>query len=549
MFRPQHAASEAADTASKRLRPSRNGVGRAGWRAHLRRGARAGLAIGTAAISIAGCAVTPPIAPDERPRSFAIEHPVTTTLGRIHLRHAENRPKASGFRLITTGRDAFNVLLALSRIAEKSLDLQYYIWRADRTGHLMLGAVLDAAKRGVRVRLLLDDMDLEWGDGALERLSFHPNIEVRLFNPFAAREFGMADILFDFGRITHRMHNKAFIADNSVAIVGGRNVGDQYFSVNEAANYRDLDLLAAGPIVRDVSASFDEFWNSAWSVPIGAISEANGARAGVATLRSIVGRGSVASADDLYAERGSRRSPVATLEDTYARLVWTDEAVLLVDRANKPATEEPTLVQEMRAALSGAIRKEALLEIAYLIPGDSGVDLLCSAVEAGIRIRVLTNSFASNDVLSAYGAYRKFREPLVRCGVELYEMRADPDFVRTEWRWLSPSSDAYLHTKAAVLDDEHVLVGSFNMDPRSVSLNTEIALLVRNRQLAKEATEFIENGMSPDNAWRLAMEGEDIVWVEDSGGVTKRLDSEPGGDLWRSLVSSVISLLPIEDHL
>ncbi len=207
------------------------------------------------------------------------------------------------------------------------------------------------------------------------------------------------------------------------------------------------------------------------------------------------------------------------------------------------------MVRDLRAELEGTIERDLLIEMAYLIPGEDGVAALCRLVDKGVRVRVLTNSFASNDVVTAYSGYRKYREPLVRCGVDLYEMRTDAGFVRDKWTWVKPSSTAYLHSKAAVVDGQDVVVGSFNMDPRSIDLNTEIALLVRSRRLAADVTDFIEDGMSPPNAYRLALEDGDLVWIERNGGAPRRLESEPGGTFWRSLTSKVISLFPLDGQL
>lgn len=504
--------------------------------------------------AVTACSTTAVPTSQDQPKSYALRDPASTSFGRLSAQRASAHPDASGFATITSGREAFLSIVALTRLAEKTLDLQYYIWRADTTGRIVLSEIVEAAERGVRVRLLLDDMDLEWEDRELERLSAHPNIEVRLFNPFAGRETGLMDILFDFKRITHRMHNKAYIADNSIAIVGGRNIGDRYFSANEEANYRDLDLYAAGPIVRDISASFDDFWNSDWSIDVGRIDGdrvggAEKAQASYGQVREALKRVADAHAGGVYGRDDAPKPPRRVVEEALDRLVWTGQAALLADRANKPETAVSALVRELRAKLGGTVQKQLLIETAYLIPGDRGVDALCQFVGNGVEVHVLTNSFASNDVVTAFSGYRKFREPLVRCGVDLYEMRTDAGFVRKDWRWLNASSTAYLHTKAAVLDGQDVIVGSFNMDPRSIDLNTEIALLVRSRRLADDVTAFIEDGMSPPNAYRLAMEDGDVVWIERSDGKTARLDDEPGVSFWRSLVGKVISFLPLEGQL
>lgn len=499
--------------------------------------------------ALAGCATPKPPDTGGRPASVALAAQQSTALGKEAAKYRARHRGQSGFSLVTTGRDAYLDLTALVALAQKTLDLQYYIWRADGTGREMLAAVVDAAERGVRVRLLLDDMDLSWKDGELETLNALPNVEVRVFNPFSSRDVGLVDLVFDYDRVNHRMHNKVFVADNSIALLGGRNVGDQYFSVDEAGNYRDLDLYTIGPIVGEISRSFDDFWNSAWSVPIAKLDKSERPAPTFDDMRRMLIAAEKTPESPFEDLDQVRDRPMQRVRQTLDGLIWTAKAELLVDRANKPATEESKLLQEARAELRGTVKKDMLLETAYLIPGDRGVKRLCARVEQGVRVRILTNSFASNDVITAYAGYRKFREPLLRCGVELYEMRADAGFVKTDWNWVKPTSAAYLHTKAAVLDGRDIVIGSFNMDPRSINLNTEIALLVRSPELAADVSRFIEDGMAVTNAYRLALEDGQVVWIGGDEKEQKRLEEEPGGDMWRSFVSSVLSLLPIEGQL
>ena len=497
----------------------------------------------------AACSTVPIADNASRPKTYALENPRPTLLHRLYVQHASAHGGKSGFALVKTGRDSYLALSALTRLAQKTLDLQYYVWRGDTTGRLLLGSVLEAAERGVRVRLLLDDMENGWKDRELKQLSALPNIEIRLFNPFAGRETGFFDFLFDFERVDHRMHNKAFIADNSIAVVGGRNVGDQYFAINDNANFRDLDLFASGPIVRDISQNFDSFWNSAWSVPIDRIDDAPVPQASSTRLREkLIPKDRKNTAEfQRFLESGKPpRQEVARFLD---RSVWTNQAVLLADHASKPSSAHSNLLREARIELNGTLKKDLLLETAYLIPGDRGVTRLCGLVHRGIHVRILTNSFTSDDVISAYAGYRKFRPSLLRCGVELYEMRADPQFVRTEWNWVRPKSKANLHTKAAVLDEKDVVIGSFNMDPRSAKLNTEIALLVRNHPLAAEVTAFIEAGMAPSNAYHLKLADGSIEWIGSGPDHDVPLLKEPGSDAWRAFVCDVLSLLPIEGQL
>lgn len=496
---------------------------------------------------IAGCAQVPVENTATRPHSAAIDNPGDTGLGQLAGSHAP-AAEMSGFAPVSAGHDAFRLLYGLTLMSERSIDVQYYIWRNDRTGRLLLAALADAAERGVRVRLLLDDLELEWPDGELARLSTHPNVEVRIFNPFVGRDLKLIDAVFDFQRVTHRMHNKAFIADNTFALVGGRNIGDSYFAAHDGPNYRDLDLLATGPIVRDISASFDAFWNSAWSISVEKIQPPSGEAFSLETFekqlrdRAKDGRGFPTAADmDGTALRGH-------IEARTADLVWTRQAAVLADSPSKPATSEPEVLQELREVIDG-VSRSMLVEMAYFIPGEDGLDALCGMVRDGVDIRILTNSFASNDVITAYSAYRKFREPAVRCGIQLHELRNDPGLIRGDIEGHKDTSSANLHTKAAVLDGEDVLIGSFNFDPRSIHLNTEIALLVRSEELAAAVSDFIEDSLTPEHAYHLVLNDHELAWVVSEGGEQKITHDEPRTTFWRSVASFLISLLPIQQQL
>jgi putative cardiolipin synthase len=461
---------------------------------------------------------------------------------------AARHERRSGFALLTSGPEAFAARSDLAALAERTLDVQYYVWEDDASGRLLTAALLRAADRGVRVRVLLDDTHTVGRDSDLALLDSHPNIQVRLFNPLAERDWRLMDALREFPRINHRMHNKAFIADNAAAIAGGRNVGDAYFTADPAANFRDLDALAVGPVVRELSRSFDDFWNSGWSVPIRALvrERAEPARLGRLAARLEANTG---SAGALPFERGAdRTSPDELLRRLRDGLVW-GEATVVADRPDKPATERPVLLEGLRALLRESGSREVLIESAYLIPSEGEIGRLCRLVAGGSRVRVLTNSLASTDVVLAYVAYAKRRARLLRCGVELYELRADARLVR-RWRWLSGRSTAALHTKAIVVDRRQVVVGSFNLDPRSAKLNTELAVVVDSPALAADVAAFVEDGMAPENAWRLGLDRDGhTVWLGDEGDRPVRLTRAPMAGFWRALGLDLLWPLPIDGQL
>lgn len=498
---------------------------------------------------LAACAgtVAPP-GPPHPVETHAIPDPDTTELGRLFDGEAQRHPGLSGFDLITSGRTAFEARYAFARLAQRTIDAQYFLWAGDATGRNMLQALLDAADRGVRVRLLLDDLNLQGSDVNLDALNAHPNFQVRLFNPFATRSFRMFDFLTDFDRVDHRMHDKAFIVDNSIAVLGGRNIADQYFAVNDEANFRDVDLFAAGPIVRAASREFDQFWNSPWSTSFYTLDRMHPSPEALSALEQRLH--AKIDGDNTYPFRTELDEPyLEHLVDTVPhRLIW-GKASLLYDEPDKPETSAPDVADELKAKVGGKLQHELLLESAYFVPEEAGVANLCALVRRGVSVRVLTNSLASTDEAAVYAGFMRHRDDLLRCGVELHELRPDAAFVRRDWTWLSTRSEAQLHTKAAVFDDTEVLVGSFNMDPRSRNLNTEIAVLVQSPALADKVAHFIEGGMSPANSFRLALENGQVVWLASNQGHEVRFTRSPVTGWWERFSVDLLSLLPIEPEL
>ncbi len=465
---------------------------------------------------------------------------LTPSMGRLERLCRRYAPDGgrSGFTLVATGLEAFLTLHGLTVAAERTLDVQYYLWENDGSGRRLLAALLDAADRGVQVRLLLDDIGAPSSDPELARLDAYPNVEVRLYNPFP-RRFGLVlGVLFQSRRVSRRMHNKAFVADRTAAVVGGRNVGDRYFEFDARANFRDLDLFAAGPAVEQVAASFDAFWDSEWSRPIGVIDRG---RWRLADMRSTVrrglrrriqreGKGPYPASEGLR-----RRSYRALVEQRFANLIVAEEATVLVDRPDKPKSGEPRLLEMLLARLDRSPETEILIESAYFVPAGRGVWLFSHLARSGVAVRILTNSAGSGEVAVAHAAYRKYRRPLLRAGVELYELRADAG--AGAWQ-------QNLHTKAAVIDRREVFVGSLNVDPRSAVLNTEIGLLVRSPALAARVAAFIEDGMGPAKAYRPVLDAGRLGWRVAGDPTVRR--GEPGVSLWRLLLVRLLALLPLD---
>ena len=460
-------------------------------------------------------------------------------------------PEASGAALLDDAVQAFVARARTARAAERSLDVQYYIWRHDLTGRLLEHELMAAAERGVRVRLLIDDMGSPGRDDALLAMDAHPNLEVRLFNPARNRAGGFRRAIemgLRFVGFNRRMHNKAWVADNRVAIVGGRNVGDEYFDASDAMNFQDADLLLLGPAVAQTSVIFDAFWNSAAVVPLHAL-HAQGSRwtdddfaqrrrqwqaeaAESAWVRALAGRDDL---DDKLARGG------LTLHWSPSIRVLSDppeKAAPLASQRDRPAW----LLYDLMALLYSAERDSWLIS-PYFVPGEGGTLLMAGQARRGVTVRVLTNSLVANDVPLVHAGYRDYRAPLLAHGVQLYELKPGAQGPARE---LIGSSGASLHTKAFVVDGARGFVGSFNFDPRSAQLNTEMGVVFDHPALAAEVKRLFDHGTRPEAAWRVTLDGLALRWH----GADERVwthEPEAGRGL-RALVW-LLSWLPIESQL
>jgi putative cardiolipin synthase len=496
-------------------------------------------------ISTTSCATLPEDYP--RTTSTAFQKHLETSVGQLFEEVAEQHPDKSGFAIIRHGRKAFTARIALTELAEKSLDVQYYIWEADATGRILAERIVKAADRGVRVRILVDDINLAGRDALVAAMDAHPNIEIRIFNPFANRDKRGFDFLIDLNRINHRMHNKLMVMDNAVAIVGGRNIGDHYFGVATDANFRDLDIAAAGPVVRDTSRVFDHFWNGDWAVPIAALVNQHFTEADLKSLMETVHK---RIAEDKYPypldqDVNDLKSELTVIRDRFiwapGRIVWDDPAAI------KEGITEGVMIQELFRK-ADTLQSELLMESAYFVTQDKAFQGVKKLTERGVRVRVLTNSLASNDVVAAHAGHAKRRKQLIENGMELYELRPDAGAVKQ--RVITGESKAALHTKAVVFDRESVFIGSFNLDPRSASINTEAGLYVESPELAEQVVAYMNEGVQPQNSYRVLLdEHGDLVWVTEIDGQEVRYHKEPESSFGQRFMSGFIMLLPVEHQL
>ncbi|MEJ2522185.1 MAG: phospholipase D family protein [Gammaproteobacteria bacterium] len=501
-------------------------------------------------LMVSGCTSLPETV--ERVPSHAISDNDSTSLGRLVAAQAEKHPGQSGFALVKEGRWAFTARVALANAAERTLDAQYYIWEEDGTGFRLAQTLLDAADRGVRVRVLLDDLDVK-SDEFVASLDAHPFVEIRVFNPSANRSAKGLGFLSEFGRLNHRMHNKVMITDGAMAIVGGRNIGDHYFQVDPESNFRDLDIMAAGPVVTDISATFDYFWNGAWSFPIASLVDRTYGEDDLAAVRRRMGK-AIAENPYPYSVEDDEVAVRAAFGPGLDRLTWAPGQVVADDPASlKKIKDEELATGEIMAALRtklSTIEKTLLIESAYFVLTDESIDEARRLVDRGVRVRILTNSLVSNDVLAAHAGYEKRRKDLLETGVELYELRPDSG-MEIDQSVTGRESKAGLHTKAFMFDDSGIFVGSFNLDPRSANLNTEFGIYVESPALAADLAGFMDDGVSARNAYRVELDSQgDLVWIETrADGTEIRYDKEPTSTWGQRVTADFIRLLPVESQL
>lgn len=525
------------------------------------------------ALLLAACSTLPPATSLDRPVSHALAAPQTTPLGRSLAPLEAAHPGQSGFRLLTDGTDALQMRIALARATTKTLDLQYYIAAQDTTGRLLLAAALHAADRGVRVRMLVDDLNFDDSRQLMAALATHPSIEMRVFNPFGSTHesvFARTEDLFTrIDRFSHRMHNKAMIADDEVAIVGGRNLGDEYFSASPTLQFRDLDVLAAGPIVDDVSASFDTFWNSAGAYPLATLDRHRYTTKDLNTVREMLRAHWRAQASAVDAKPHDAEPLASRIAHDRLGLVWADASLSADSPRKATAPQAPYLSPPMHGLaeqLRGADH-EVLILSPYFVPHDAGVQLLRELTQRGVRVVVLTNSMASTDAIAVQAGYSPYRVPLLKSGVELYEYEP---LQREHSRYFAGSgsnSRASLHAKAYVIDRRTLVIGSLNFDPRSAHLNTELALFIDSAPLAGEVAQLIDHAMSPSVCYhvQLATPAETeklrslgspvsgLTWTGDepspTGPYLRTWSLDPEAGFMRNALTGLFLMLPIDSQL
>lgn len=481
-------------------------------------------------------------------KSYGVASSQDTKIYSSIKHHLTNHPKENGFYPLITGEEAFSARIAAVAEAERTLDLQYYIWHNDETGRSLLRQIILAADRGVRVRLLLDDLNEGQYDKGLLILDSHPLVEVRLTNPFAHRDLRFLDAtrLYEVNR---RMHNKVFLADNQIGIVGGRNIGDEYFDASEGMNFGDFDIWSIGPIVGELSHEFDTYWNSNIAYPITSLAKGEISSDDLEKLRNRAVIDQKKALKSTYAERLMDRGTIDRFLEKKFPLFW-GQAQAVYDPPEKldPKKKTKLLSYDLKKHLLET-QKELILISPYFIPGKDGMKIFSDLKKKNVETWVLTNSLASNDVASVFAGYRKYRKDLVKDGINLYELLPKAETKDTEKKTFGSSgSSSGLHGKLLVFDQKKIFVGSMNLDPRSHSLNTEMGIIIHCPELGRYISHQFKKVVD-DNAYRVSLKNDKVQWEVNVNGKKETFENEPETNRWERFKANVSTLVIPESLL
>jgi putative cardiolipin synthase len=499
------------------------------------------------ALFVSSCATLPPAPPQPYVKSLA---PATSgTLSEFTERVAAGlKDEHSAYLLLSRNDDALNWRLALADHATRSIDAQYFIWQNDETGLLLFDRLLRAADRGVRVRLLVDDIWFAANDEAIAALSLHPNLEIKIFNPGFARHAipGALEFIAKFRELNRRMHNKLYIVDNRVAIVGGRNIGNPYFGLSEKYNFRDLDVLTMGPVVGEISAAFDDYWNTELAYPGHLLSD-NVTLDDIKVVSDVTRQRLQQNRELLASYPLLPRDWSAEINQLTDKLK-TGEGHFLQDDPVVTDGEELKLF-DMLDILASPSHKELIAVSPYFIPVGDMLEGMAELETEGVQVKIITASLAANNHTAAHSHYKKYRRKILETGAELYEFRHDPSTEIVAQANVNPVSANFisLHVKALVGDRQRCFIGSLNLDPRAMAINTENGLYIESPELAEQLANKFEAFMLPENAWRVHLDEEEqtLYWTSSKGTV----DSQPARSFFQRIADFFYRLLPIESQL
>ncbi len=513
---------------------------------------------------LAACSTLPPGSDFPRQVSVALPDPAQTQLGAQFSKSAGEHDGQSAFRIISVGVDGFLTRVQMIDAAEKTLDVQYFIYHGDETGRLITDALARAADRGVRIRVLVDDGATVAGDEQILALDGRPGVEVRVFNPFRYRGHLVVvralEFVLNLSRLDYRMHNKLLVADNTVALIGGRNVGNQYFQMDPESQFADDDVFVAGPVAAKLSTTFDDYWNSALAIPAAALHHK--------------------APDARRAPRKSQHAQLATLDtggidyvtlirsgEPYAGmisgrlpLVWANAQVICDSPEKKEVIDGVLpghLMARAVATTTGAVQSELLMITPYFVPANAELKLVNDLSQRDVRVRILTNSLESNPDPPAHSGYAHYRIPLIQHGIELHEIRSLPGSTRGsgQTRAIARYGNYALHAKLSVFDRRKILIGSMNYDQRSKRLNTEIGLIIDSPDLASQTVARFDAMARPENSYALSVRTDGarsnpyLVWSTEEQGKAVEYRREPARNWWQRLKVRVMSWLPLDREL
>ncbi|MFV0492186.1 MAG: phospholipase D-like domain-containing protein [Pseudorhodobacter sp.] len=480
----------------------------------------------------------------ERAAEQAIPVSEDTTLGRLMMQRVAEHPGLTGVAPLLNGHDALASRLELVRRAERSIDVQYYIWHDDTSGMMLLDALTQAAARGVQVRLLLDDNGIPGLDDYLAALNTRDNLAIRLFNPSTVRMPKLAGYAIDFFRMNRRMHNKAMIVDGAAAIVGGRNIGDEYFAIGDSF-FADMDALAIGPIVVQATAVFDQYWNSASVFELERVIPDAGDPTGIDARFA-----EVANSAEARELTGVLRASAARYAEGEKFLEWTTVQLVADDPVKGQGIAQADQLMIMRlGAILGEMGSRLDLVSPYLIPGRVGTSYFSELQRAGVDVRILTNAMTTTDVLMVHAGYSKYRREMLEAGIKLFELKLPTDRQPESGRQLRPMgiSGSSLHAKTFAVDNARIFIGSFNFDPRSAQLNCEMGFLIDSPGMASQMTAFFDGPINESTFQPELTPDGDMIWREATGdGSQVVYQKEPGANWFQQTMLTVIGLLPVE---
>ncbi len=486
-----------------------------------------------------------------RAESVALDDTNDTTLGAQIVPAIAALPDGeSGFYPIADGIDALAARLLLAERAERSIDAQYYLIKSDIVGNVFIDSLLQAADRGVRVRLLLDDIFTKGYDAGMAALDSHPNFEIRIFNPFGRSGGRTLNSVTSFTRINRRMHNKSFTADNQITIIGGRNIADEYFGAREDAKFGDLDVVGIGPVVQDVSDMFDTYWNHETALPIPAFAKMpDDPENYLEGLRARLKTASEEASGSKYAE-AVRAEVLAYMEGGKSNIV-SSTYVLTYDSPDKGirarASEADSITTPLQESLDSAQERIVIIS-PYFVPRKRGIEWLSELKDSGVDITIITNSLAANNQFMVHGGYAPSRKPLLKKGITIYEVRPDADVAGAEIVAAS-GAKATLHTKAFIVDDREVFIGSFNFDPRSANINTELGVIIRSGELAAQYRGLIDDRIRTQAYEVFLNEGGKIRWRGFKDGEETIYDKEPETTWGQRFMAGFMRIVPIRGQL